>query len=159
MNNRKVREAELSEVAPAEPPNDLCFALLEGVNESCTDEMIKLYATLLVNPNLDQTIKIEKIRRNLRRCLLLFNKEINLDEMITRQKRLPELAGNTVSICAVKVPNTIRASGLTNACTKEMLEFYFSNTKVSAGGDIKSIKMFDNLADNKALIEFEDYNK
>ena len=154
-SNRRIHEADSS----LEPPKDLSFVLLEGVNESCTDEMIKLYATLLVNPSLDQSVKIEKIRRNLRRCMIQFSKEINLDEIITRQKKVPELAGNTVSICAVRVPNTVRASGLTNSCSKEMLEFYFSNVKVSGGGDIKSIKVYDNIADNKALIEFDDYKK
>ena len=38
---------------------------------------------------------------------------------------------------------------------KEVLNLYFSNTKVSSGGDIKSIKIF--AAMSKALVRFQDY--
>jgi hypothetical protein len=52
-------------------------------------------------------------------------------------------------------PDTMRVSNLADTCTKEVLNLYFSNTKVSSGGDIKSIKVF--AAMNKALVRFQDY--
>ncbi|CAF0758942.1 unnamed protein product [Brachionus calyciflorus] len=138
-----------------EVPIDIHRLLVEGVTENCTDEMLQLYISLIFNANLDDTFKIEQFRRNRRRVMLKFNRKYNFDEVVSRQKKVPELCGSTVSFHQVKIPDTIRVSELSNNCTKEVLNLYFSNTKISDGGDIKSIKLFP--FENKALIQFKNF--
>jgi hypothetical protein len=140
-----------------EAPYDEKRLLIDGLSESCTDEMIQLYVILILNANLDDAFKIEELRRNRKRVLLKFNKQYDFESIEDRQRKLPELCGNLLTFHKVKVPNTIRASELSNNCTKEVLNLYFSNTKVSLGGDIKSIKVFS--YENKALVEFKNYKK
>jgi hypothetical protein len=139
-----------------EPPIDPNRFILDGVVETSSDEVIRLYSILILNPSLDETFKIEEMRRNRRRVQLKVNRKIKIDEILTRQKKLPELCGNSVLFAETRLPNTIRVSELSNNCTKEILNLYFSNSKFSQGGDIKLIKMFSH--ENKALIQFKNYS-
>jgi hypothetical protein len=118
--------------------------------------MIQLYVLLIVNGTLDDSLKIEETRRNRTRVMVKFNKNFNFDEIISRQKKIPELCGNLITFRKLKEPNTVRVSDLANSCTREVLNLYFTNTKISDGGDLKSIKVFSYA--NKALIEFKDYS-
>jgi hypothetical protein len=152
---KKISEIE-AENEP-EVPIDPSRLLLEGVIESCTDEMIGLYITLVFNFNLDDSFKVEEMRRNRKRVQLKFNRNLNFDEVVARQKKLPELCGSAITFKQVKVPDTVRVTDLTNTCSKELLNLYFSNPKASSGGDIKSIKMYG--FENKALVQFKNYNK
>ena len=136
-------------------PVEQTHLLIEGIMETCSDEMIRLYILLIVNSSLDEAFKVEEIRRNRRRVLVKFNKAYDFEESVARQKKIPQLCGNSVSFQKVLEPNTIRVTNLANSCTKEVLNLYFSNTKISSGGDLKSIKMFTYM--NKALVEFQDY--
>lgn len=138
-----------------EPPVDSTRLLIDGVAESCPNEMINLYITLIFNANLDDSLKLEEIKRNRRRVLLKFNRVIDFEEVLARQKRFPDLSGHTLTFYRIKVPNTVRVTELPNSCTKEILNLYFSNTKISSGGEIRSIKMFP--YENKALVEFKNY--
>lgn len=138
-----------------EVPIDTTRLIVDGVLESCTDELLQLYISLLVNSDLDETFKIEEFRRNRRRVMLKFNRSFKFDNAVNKQKKLPELTGNLILLDKVKTPDTIRVSELSNSCTKEVLNLYFSNAKMSQGGDIKSIKLFP--YENKALIQFADY--
>ena len=147
LNNEKVIYED--------PPNDPTRLLIDGVLETCSDEMIQLYVLLIVNGTLDDSLKIEETRRNRNRVMVKFNKNFNFDEIISRQKKIPELCGNLITFRKLKEPNTIRVSDLANSCTREVLNLYFTNTKISDGGDLKSIKVFSYA--NKALIEFKDY--
>lgn len=141
-----------------EPPVvDQTKILLENVNESVSDESIRLYITLIFNPILDEQFKIEKIRRNFNRCLVRFNRPFKLKEMLERQSKIPDLAGVNVSFTEVRVPDTVRVTGLTNSCSQEMLNLYFSYPKISGGGDIRNVKMYE--YDFKALVQFEDYKR
>lgn len=147
LNNEKVIYED--------PPTDPTRLLIDGVLETCSDEMIQLYVLLIVNGTLDDSLKIEETRRNRNRVMVKFNKNFNFDEIISRQKKIPELCGNLITFRKLKEPNTIRVSDLANSCTREVLNLYFTNTKISDGGDLKSIKVFSYA--NKALIEFKDY--
>jgi len=140
-----------------EAPIDAFRMLLDGVLETCSDEMIKLYVVLILNPTLDDSFKIEEMRRNRRRVQLRLNKKLQFDEIVNRQKKVPDLCGSSVLFSQTRLPNTIRVSELANNCSKELLNLYFSNPKVSQGGEIKSIKMFS--YENKALITFKNYTK
>jgi len=140
-----------------EAPIDAFRMLLDGVPETCSDEMIKLYVVLILNPTLDDSFKIEEMRRNRRRVQLRLNKKLQFDEIVNRQKKVPDLCGSSVLFSQTRLPNTIRVSELANNCSKELLNLYFSNPKVSQGGEIKSIKMFS--YENKALITFKNYTK
>jgi hypothetical protein len=140
-----------------EVPIDSNRLLLEGVAETCTNEMINLYITLIFNSNLDDSFRVEEMRRNRRKVMLKFNRVFNFDEINARQKKLSELGGSTISFHRVRVPDTIRVSDLNNMCTRELLDLYFSNTKVSSGGEIKSIKMYSH--ESKALVQFRNYSK
>lgn len=139
-----------------EPPFDENRILLDGINDSCSDEMIKLYLLLIVNETLDERIKIEQMRRNHARVLVKFNREINFDAVRTKQQKLPELCGDVIRLDRVRVPNTIKVAELPNNVTEEILKLYFTNPKVSDGGDIELIRLFN--YDNKALISFKNYN-
>ena len=149
----------LSESGEKDPevPVDTSRLLFEGVIESCTDEMIGLYITLIFNSSLDDNFKVEEMRRNRKRVQIKFNQNVDYKEVVTRQKKLPSLCGSPIVIKQVRVPDTVRVSELKNTATKELLELYFTNTKVSSGGDIKSVKMYS--FENKALVQFRDYNK
>lgn len=149
----------LSESGEKDPevPIDTSRLLFEGVIESCTDEMIGLYITLIFNSSLDDNFKVEEMRRNRKRVQIKFNQNVDYKEVITRQKKLPSLCGSPIVIKQVRVPDTVRVSELKNTATKELLELYFTNTKISSGGDIKSVKMYS--FENKALVQFRDYNK
>ena len=138
-----------------DPPIDQTRLLMENVLETCTDEMVRLYILLIANADLDETFKIEEIRRNRRRIMIKFSKDYSFDECVMRQKKLPELCGSAIEFRKIHEPNTIRVSNLADSCTKEVLNLYFSNTKISSGGDIRSIKSYAQL--NKALVEFQDY--
>ena len=138
-----------------EPPIDHTSLLMENVIETCADETVRLYILLLANANLDETFKIEELRRNRRRIMVRFSKDYSFDECVARQKKIPDLCGSAIMFRKLHEPNTIRVSNLADSCTKEVLNLYFSNTKISAGGDIKSIKTYGQM--NKALIEFHDY--
>jgi hypothetical protein len=151
------KEAAQSIDGCIEPPIDPYHLLIEGSLETCTDEMIHLYLILILNPTLDDSFKLESMRRNRRRCLVKLNRKIQFDEISIRQNKVPELAGSSILISQFKTPNTIRVSNLASSCSKEMLNLYFSYAKVSGGGDIKSIKMFE--YESKALIQFKDYNR
>ena len=140
-----------------DPVIDPLYLLLEGVSESCSDEMVRLYLTLIVNPGLEDAIKIESLRRNRFRVLVKLSQKVSFEDITQRQNKLPNLAGKAVIISQVRTPNMIRVSNLANSCTKELLSLYFSNTKISSGGDIKSIKMIE--YENKALIQFKDFSK
>lgn len=144
-------------VVDLEPPFDLTRLLIEGISETCTDEMIQLYVLLVLNFNLDDTFKIEEIRRNKKRVMIKFNRQLAFDEIATRQKKVPELCGKLITFHKVRVPNTIRVSELANTCTKEVLNLYFSNPKISNGGDLRSIKLYS--YENKSLIQFRNYTK
>jgi hypothetical protein len=137
------------------PPFDQTRLLMENVLETCTDEMVRLYILIIANYNLDETFKIEETRRNRRRIMIKFSKEYSFDECVARQKKLPELCGSAITFRKMYEPDTVRVTNLADTCTKEVLNLYFSNTKVSSGGDIKSIKIF--TAMSKALIRFQDY--
>ncbi|RNA15344.1 poly [ADP-ribose] polymerase 14-like [Brachionus plicatilis] len=143
-------------MAETEVPIDPHRLLVDGVLESCTDEMLQLYISLIFNAELDETFKIEEFRRNRRRVMLKFNRAFNFDKALERQKKMPELTSSLITIGQVKIPDTIRVSELANSCTKEVLNLYFSNSKMSQGGDIESIKLFSH--ENKALIQFADYS-
>lgn len=149
----------LSESGEKDPevPIDTSRLLFEGVIESCTDEMIGLYITLIFNSSLDDNFKVEEMRRNRKRVQIKFNQNVDYKEVVTRQKKLPSLCGSPIVIKQVRVPDTVRVSELKNTATKELLELYFTNTKISSGGDIKSVKMYS--FENKALVQFRDYNK
>ena len=147
LNNEKVIYED--------PPTDPTRLLIDGVLETCSDEMIQLYVLLIVNGTLDDSLKIEETRRNRNRVMVKFNKNFNFDEIISRQKKIPELCGNLITFRKLAEPNTVRVSDLANSCTREVLNLYFTNTKISDGGDLKSIKVFSYA--NKALIEFKDY--
>lgn len=146
-------ELVLTEVPPIEPTR----LLFENVPEPCTDEMIGLYITLLFNWSLDDTFKIEELRRSRKRVQIKFNRTIDYNEVLARQRKLPALNGATIAVRQVRVPDTIRVSELKNTASKELLQLYFSNAKVSSGGDIKLIKMYS--FENKALVQFNDYRK
>lgn len=139
------------------PPIDQSRLLIDGVVETCTNEMICLYITLIMNANLDDSFKIEEMRRNRRKIMCRFNRIFNFDEVLTRQRKVPELAGATVSFHRVRVPDTVRITGMNNMCTRELLDLYFSNAKVSSGGELKSIRMYPH--ENKALLTFKNYTK
>lgn len=149
-------ESKLADLE-VEPPVDPYRFVLDGILQSCTDEMIRLYSILILNPTLDESFKIEEMRRNRRRVQLRLNKKLSFDEIVARQKKVPDLCGSSVIFTQTRLPNTIRVSDLANTCTKEILNLYFSNPKVSNGGDIKSIKLFS--YENKALIQFKNYMK
>ena len=138
-----------------DPPIDKTRLLIEGVLETCTDEMIRLYILLIANASLDETFKVEEMRRNRRRIMVKFSKDFSFDECVARQKKLPDLCGLATVFRQVREPNTVRVSNLADSCTKEVLNLYFTNTKISNGGDIKSIRIFAYM--NKALIELQDY--
>ena len=138
-----------------EVPFDPHLFLLEGVLETCPNEMIHLYLTLILNPELAEDFQVEEMRRNRQRVMIKLNKAIDYDAVSTRQKKVPEICGAQVTIHRVRVPDTLRVFELANACTKEILNLYFTNVKISHGGDIKSIKMFS--YENKALVQFRHY--
>lgn len=140
-----------------EPPLDPTRLLFENVAETCTDEMIGLYITLIFNSSLDDSFKVEELRRNRKRVQIKFNRTVDYNEILARQKKFPALNGSTIAIRQVRVPDTIRVNELKNTATKELLQLYFSNPKVSSGGDIKLIRMYS--FENKALVQFRDYNK
>jgi hypothetical protein len=127
--------------------------LIENVLESCSDEMIQLYVFLIFNSNLDDNFKIEEIRRNRSRVMVKFNQEFDFESMNVKHKKLPELNGNEINFRKVNVPDTIRVSELANNCSKEILSLYFTNQKVSNGGDVKSIKYYS--FENTALVQFK----
>ncbi len=89
--------------------------------------------------------------------MVRFSQPIKFGEVGARQNKVPDLTGSTIVFHEVLTPDTIRVTGISNTCSREMLELYFSNGKVSSGGDIKQIKMYE--YDNKALIQFCDYTK
>lgn len=158
----KAAAAELELLAESsdtelEPPIDPTRLLFENVAETCTDEMIGLYITLIFNSSLDDSFKVEELRRNRKRVQIKFNRNVDYNEVLARQKKLPALNGLTIGIRQVRVPDTIRVNELKNTATKELLQLYFSNPKVSNGGDIKLIKMYS--FENKALVQFKDYRK
>lgn len=138
-----------------ELPIDNTRLIVDGVTENCSDEMLQLYISLIFNADLDDTLKIEEFRRNRRRVLLKLNRPIKFELAVDRQRKIPELVGNLISLSQIRVPNTVRVSELSSNCTKEILNLYFCNPKMSQGGDIKSIKMFP--YENMALIQFNDY--
>lgn len=136
-------------------PIDNTRLIVDGVGENFSDELLQLYISLILNADLDETFKIEDFRRNRHRVLIKFSRPIKFELAVERQKKIPELVSKSISLSQIKVPNTIRVSELNSSCTKELLNLYFCNSKMSQGGDIKSIKMFPN--ENKALIQFNDY--
>lgn len=152
-----MNDAKSSAELEIEPPIDPFRLLLDGVIETCSDEMVKLYSILILNPQLDESFKIEEMRRNRRRVQLRLNKKVSFDEILARQTKVPDLCGSSVLFSQTKLPNTIRVSELSNNCSKELLNLYFSNAKISQGGDIRSIKTFS--YENKALIQFKNFNK
>ncbi len=126
-----------------EPLVDPHYLLLDCVQEHVQDETIRLYLTILLNPTLDAAFKIEQIRRNRRRCLVRVNLPLRLKDVTERQARVPDLAGTTVALSEVRTPDTVRISGLGNSSiSKELINLYFSNQKISAGGDVRNIKVF-----------------
>jgi hypothetical protein len=147
----------MNDKSDLEVPIDSNRLLLENVPESCSNEMIQLYLTLLLNYNLDDQIKVEEIRRNRHRVMIKLNRSINYEEISERQKKLPQLCSSQITVHRVRVPDTLRLSDLALNCSKEILNLYFTNTKISQGGDIKSIKLFS--YECKALIQFVDYRK
>ena len=138
-----------------EPIVDPHFILLDCVNESVQDETIRLYLTIILNPTLDTSFKIEYMRRNYRRCLVKLIRPCKIKEVLERRAKVPDLAGTTIVLSEVRTPDTIRVTGLSNSCNKEILNLYFSNSKMSGGGDIRNIKVYD----YKALVQFQDYTK
>ena len=154
---RGLMKDQLDPLSDAEPPVDPYRLLIDGIVDTCTDEMIRLYVLLLINPTLDDSFRVENMRRNRKRVLLKFNKKILFDEIAERQKKVPDLCSSPVLLTQVKIPNTIRVTNVPNSCSRELLNLYFSNSKVSRGGDIKSIKVFS--YENKALITFKNYNR
>jgi hypothetical protein len=148
---------ERSSELEVEPPFDQHRLLIEGLAENCTDEMVQLYLMLVLNADLDDAFKIEEFVRNRSRVMIKMNRILQYEQIVTRQKKVPELCGSTINFLRVKVPNTIRVCDLSNNCTKEVLNLYFSNTKISNGGDIKNIKLYN--FENKALVEFKNYHK
>lgn len=157
--SKKVTEIEILSDSDTEleAPIDPTRLLLENVAETCTDEMIGLYITLVFNSTLDDNFKVEEIRRNRKRVQIKFNRNVDYNEMLARQKKLPSLNGSVIAIRQVRLPDTVRVSELKSTASKELLQLYFTNQKVSSGGEIKSIKMF--AFENKALVQFKDYNK
>lgn len=127
--------------------------LIENVSESCSDEMIQLYILLIFNSSLDDKFKIEEIRRNRNRVMIKFNQEFDYESVNVKHKKLPQLAGNELSFRQVNVSDTIRVSDLANNCSKEILNLYFTNQKVSNGGDVRSIKYYS--FENTALVQFK----
>lgn len=127
--------------------------LIENVAESCSDETVQLYILLIFNTSLQSDLKIEEIRRNRRRVMVRFNRTVDLASAQIKQKDMAELGGQTVSFHSVKVPDTVRVRDLANNCTKEILNLYFTNVKISQGGEIKEIKYFS--FENVALVQFK----
>lgn len=140
-----------------EVPYDSNRLLLEGVPETCTDEMIRLYLTLLLNADLNEDFELVEVRRNRHRVMAKFNIKLDYERVNERQQKLSELGGAQVTMHRVRLPDTLRVYELANNCTKEVLNLYFSNNKVSNGGDIKSIKMFS--YEQKALVQFQNYKQ
>jgi hypothetical protein len=140
-----------------EPVIDPFFLLVDGFSETTTNEMIRLYLILLVNPNLDDSFKIEFLRRNRKLVLVKFNRKISFEELVTRSNKIPDFNGSSLIFSQIYTPNTIRVSNLSKYCNKDILNYYFSNSKISKGGEINSIKMFE--YENKALIQFKDFSK
>jgi hypothetical protein len=138
-----------------EPPFDNRCIFLDGLSDLCSDEMVKLYLLLLVNETLDEKLKIENFRRNNSRVLVKFNNEINFDQVLTKQQKLPELCGELIKLYRVKVTNSIKITNLPLNCSEEILRLYFTNTKMSNGGDIDRLRLFN--FDSKALISFKNY--
>lgn len=124
MKREMSKRAEIESISEsdAEPeiPIDPTRLLFENVPEACTDEMIGLYITLIFNAALDDSFRVEQIRRNRKRVLIKFNEEVDYHEVLARQKKVPALCGSTVFVRQVKVPDTVRVSELKNTVTKEL---------------------------------------
>lgn len=136
-------------------PYDHKYALLMNINETCTDEMIALYVTLLTNFELKDGFKIQEIRRNGNKALIHFNSDVDYKIIEQKYQLFPSLAGIVTKFKKVRVPNAIIIHQLPVNCTQEILKLYFSNEKISHGGDIERIRVFQTEA--KALIQFNDY--
>lgn len=119
-----------------------------------SDEFIRLYIQLLLNPNLNEKFKIFELKRRNEYAQVKLNQPIrsSLDDLVKRAKLIPILAD--VQLSQVREPDTIRVSQLSNQCSKELLMLYFSNEKLG-GGDVKTIKYFN--FENKALVQFVDF--
>ncbi len=62
--------------------------LISGLSETYSDEMIKLYITLLLNPNLDNKFQIIEFRRRDQYSLLGFNQSIQILDAQRRQVKM-----------------------------------------------------------------------
>ena len=138
-----------------EAPFDNRCLFLDGLADLCSDETVKLYLVLLINETLDEKFKIEYFRRNTARVLVRFNREIYFDQVVAKQQKMPELCGEVIKLYRVKITNAIKITNLPINCNEEYLRLYFTNTKISDGGDIDRIRLF--TFDNKALISFKNY--
>jgi hypothetical protein len=146
-----------SQQVEPEAPFDTNRVLIEGIVENCTDEMIQLYLTLILNASLDDSFSVEEMRRNRQRVMIRLNRPVQFEEALERQGKVPRICGGQVTMHRVRVPDTVRVSELANSCTRELLSLYFTNARASNGGDVKSIKLFS--YENKALVQFRNYTK
>jgi hypothetical protein len=128
--------------------------LISGLSETYSDEMIKLYITLLLNPNLDNKFQIIEFRRRDQYSLLGFNQSIQILDAQRRQVKMNNFNSLGFHLNEVKEPDTIRVSRLPNSCTKELISLYFSNER-HGGGEIASVRFFN--YENKALVKFVDF--
>jgi hypothetical protein len=130
--------------------------ILIGLSEDCTDEMADLYIKLIVTPDLDdQVLKVIKMKRNCGNVLFDFSGEIPFEDALNRQKKIKNASFRNVKLKLAKLTNTIRVSQLGDNCKVEILSLYFSNEKVSDGGDIQAIQLF--AFENKALVQFKSH--
>ena len=138
-----------------EAPFDNRCLFLDGLGDLCSDETVRLYLVLLINETLDEKFKIEFYRRNNSRVLVRFNREIYFDQIVAKQLKMPELCGEVIKFYRVKITNAVKITNLPVNCSEEILRLYFSNTKISDGGDIDRIRLFS--FENKALMSFKNY--
>ena len=76
---------------------------------------------------------------------------IDLQQMMAAITSEPVKGANvTVKLCS---PSIHIRNITTEQCNDEFLEFYFSNPKMSGGGEVESIKI---LSDNEAVATFSD---
>lgn len=78
---------------------------------------------------------------------------LELQHMMTALSSEPvKGASVTVEMCKAMKP-TIHIRNITTQCDDEFLKWYFSNPKMSGGGEVESIEI---LGDNEATVTFSD---